>query len=44
MERLCLLPKGRKCIILITLHLEEILNLGGKDVIPIFPGSGLDCI
>lgn len=27
MERLCMLPKGRKCMILITLHLEEFLNL-----------------
>lgn len=29
MERLCVLPKGRRHMILITLHLENILNLGG---------------
>lgn len=29
MERPCMLPKGRKCEVLITSHLEKLLNLGG---------------
>lgn len=29
MERFCMLPKGRRHMILITLHLENILKLGG---------------
>lgn len=29
MGRPCMLPKGRKREVLITLHLEKILNLGG---------------